>query len=78
MGKINKEELKELFKEASWLYTITKNEAIAHIRKKNNSVDLESIAESTNYVGYGMLSMSAILFAASTFFLIICVRRKFK
>lgn len=32
-------------KEASWLYTTTKNEAIAHIRRKNNSVDLESIYE---------------------------------
>lgn len=35
-------------KEASWLYTTTKNEAIAHIRKKNNSVDLESIYEIEN------------------------------
>ena len=35
-------------KEASWLYTTTKNEAIAHIRRKNNSVDLESIYEIEN------------------------------
>lgn len=30
-------------KEASWLYTLTKNEAITFLRKKDNNIDLESI-----------------------------------
>ena len=32
-------------KEISWLYTVTKNEALAIIKKKRNSIDLESIYE---------------------------------
>ena len=32
-------------KEASWLYSVTKNEAISFLRKKNNNIDLESIYE---------------------------------
>lgn len=32
-------------KEASWLYTTTKNQAISFLRKKTNNVDLESIYE---------------------------------
>lgn len=32
-------------KEASWLYTITKNQAITLLRKKNNNLDIESIYE---------------------------------
>lgn len=32
-------------KEASWLYTTTKNQAITFLRKKTNNVDLESIYE---------------------------------
>lgn len=30
-------------KEASWLYTLTKNEAITFLRKKNSNIDLENI-----------------------------------
>ena len=30
-------------KEASWLYTLTKNEAVTFLRKKDNNIDLESI-----------------------------------
>lgn len=30
-------------KEASWLYTLTKNEAITFLRKEDNNIDLESI-----------------------------------
>lgn len=32
-------------KELSWLYTVTKNEAITLIRKRNNDIDLDSIYE---------------------------------
>lgn len=32
-------------KEASWLYTLTKNETISFLRKKNNDINLESIYE---------------------------------
>lgn len=32
-------------KEASWLYTTTKNEAITFLRKRDNNLDLESIYE---------------------------------
>lgn len=32
-------------KEFSWLYTVTKNEAITLIRKRNNDIDLDSIYE---------------------------------
>ena len=32
-------------KEASWLYTTTKNQAISFLRKKTNNVDLDSIYE---------------------------------
>ena len=32
-------------KEASWLYTLTKNETISFLRKKNNDIHLESIYE---------------------------------
>lgn len=32
-------------KEASWLYTITKNEAITLLRKRDNNLDLDSIYE---------------------------------
>lgn len=32
-------------KEASWLYSVTKNEAISFLRKKNNVIDLENIYE---------------------------------
>ena len=32
-------------KEASWLYTLTKNETLSFLRKKNNDIHLESIYE---------------------------------
>lgn len=32
-------------KESSWLYTLTKNETISFLRKKNNDINLESIYE---------------------------------
>lgn len=32
-------------KETSWLYTLTKNETISFLRKKNNDINLESIYE---------------------------------
>lgn len=32
-------------KEASWLYTLTKNETISFLRKKNNDINLESLYE---------------------------------
>lgn len=40
--KIDKSKLPDS-KEASWLYVMTKNEAITYLRKKNNNIDLESI-----------------------------------
>lgn len=42
--EINKDKL-PTDKEASWLYTTTKNQAISFLRKKTNNVDLESIYE---------------------------------
>lgn len=40
--KIDKSKLPDS-KEASWLYIMTRNEAITYLRKKNDSIDLESI-----------------------------------
>lgn len=42
--KMDKEKL-PTNKESSWLYTVTKNEAISLLRKRKNTVDLESIYE---------------------------------
>lgn len=42
--KIDKKKLPSN-KEASWLYTLTKNETISFLRKKNNDINLESIYE---------------------------------
>lgn len=44
LHKIDKEKL-PTNKESSWLYTVTKNEAISLLRKKKNTIDLESIYE---------------------------------
>ena len=40
--KIDKSKLPDS-KEASWLYIMTRNETITYLRKKNDSIDLESI-----------------------------------
>lgn len=40
--KLDKEKLPD-DKETTWLYTVTKNEALSFLRKKNNDVDLEEI-----------------------------------
>lgn len=47
--KLDKEKLPE-DKETTWLYTVTKNEALSFIRKNNSDIDLEEIynVEDTN------------------------------
>lgn len=47
--KLDKEKLPD-DKETTWLYTVTKNEALSFLRKKNSNIDLEEIynVEDTN------------------------------
>ena len=42
--ELNKEKF-PIQKEANWLYTLTKNETISFLRKKNNVIELENIYE---------------------------------
>lgn len=44
ISQIDKNKL-PINKEASWLYTLTKNESITFLRKKSNNIDIENIYE---------------------------------